>query len=40
MWSVLEYVGALYAFVGVWFRIGLAGQFIADALDRRAAGRA
>jgi hypothetical protein len=37
---ILEYAGIIYALAGVWFGIALAGQFIADALDRRAAGRA
>lgn len=40
MLTVLEYVGAAYAFLGVWFGLALAGQFIADRIDRRAAGRA
>jgi hypothetical protein len=36
MLTVLEYAGALYVLVGVWFGVALAGQFIADALERRA----
>lgn len=37
MLTVLEYLGAFYGFLGIWFALRLAGECVAQWLERRTA---